>query len=207
MALKELSLADYEAMRRDALVTAADHHGDKVLRLVDGTYLKMFRVKRLFTSARVFPYWQRFEKNALRLTTLHVPTFKVIQAYNIPELARTGVHYEPLPGVTMRELGVLDEARVVQFGHFLRGLHDKGVYLRSLHLGNVVLTPDDTLGLIDIADMRIFRRSLSRRLRFRNFNHLCRYVEDRAMVARHLDAFLSVFDERDRPRLTKMFAP
>lgn len=205
MAIQDLSLAEYEAMRTDAVVTAADHHGDKVLLLADGTYLKLFRVKRLLTSARLFPYWRRFQKNALRLTELGIPTLDVISVFRIAELDRTAVHYHPLPGVTLRELGGLDERRVAQFGEFIRRVHDKGVYLRSMHLGNVVLTPGDEMGLIDIADMRILRRSLSRRLRFRNFHHLCRYVDDRAEIALHIDTFLGGFPEEDQPRLRQMF--
>ena len=205
MSLKELSIEAYEAMRAGAVVTAADHHGDKVLLLTDGTYLKLFRVKRLLTSARLFPYWRRFQKNSVRLTRLGIPTLSVIDVYQIPGLNRTAVHYHPLPGVTLRELGGLDESRVLQFGEFIRRVHDKGVYLRSMHLGNVVLTPEDELGLIDIADMRILRRSLSRRLRFRNFHHLCRYVEDRDEIAQHLDAFLGGFPIEDQSRLRQMF--
>jgi len=53
------------------------------------------------------------------------------------------------------------------------------VYFRSLHFGNVVLTPDNTLGLIDIADLRCQKRTLSDSKRLRNFAHLLRYKEDR----------------------------
>ena len=54
--MKSLTNEEYLAMRAGADVTAADEYGDKVLLLRDGTYLKLFRVKRLFTSARFFPY-------------------------------------------------------------------------------------------------------------------------------------------------------
>ncbi len=36
--------------------------------------------------------------------------------------------------------------------------HEKGIYLRSAHLANVILTPEGTLGLIDISDMKTFHR-------------------------------------------------
>ncbi|HZJ92281.1 MAG TPA: toluene tolerance protein, partial [Thiopseudomonas sp.] len=56
---------------------------------------------------------------------------------------------------------------------------DLGVYFRSIHLGNVVLTPECELGLIDISDMKIFRRPLSKWQRKRNFEHMVRDERDR----------------------------
>ena len=99
----ELSLKKYELWRSGAEVTAADLFGDKVLHLEDGTYLKLFRIKRLFSSARLFPYWRRFASNASRLTELGVLTFTVREIYDIPHLDRTAVHYDPLPGQTLRQ--------------------------------------------------------------------------------------------------------
>lgn len=192
-------------MRAGAQVEASDQHGDKVLLLADGSYLKLFRVKRLITSAWLFPYWKRFVSNAAGLAGMGVPTLRVQEVFELPHLNRTVVHYDPLPGKTLRQVD-LDADLVGRFGRFLSGLHDKGVYLRSLHLGNVILTPDGELGLIDFADMRLYARSLGRNRRFRNFQHLCRYEKDRQRIAEHLEQFVSSFDERYRAKLTKMFA-
>ncbi len=195
-------------MREAAEVTAADEFGDKVLHLTDGTYLKLFRVKRWFTSARIWPYSARFVSGVQKLEVLGIPTLKVIEAYRIPSLDRTAVHYHPLPGKTLRELpdGV-DEPLAEQLGCFINQLHDKGVYLRSMHLGNVVLTPDGDLGLIDVADMKIYARSLPERLRLRNFQHLVRYQNDRAVIAAHLSGFLAAFTLSLAGKLEPMFAP
>ena len=204
--MRAITRQEYLALRDGASVTSADEHGDKVLLLRDGTYLKLFRVKRLITSARIFPYWRRFEKNAERLTQLNIPTLKVIEILRIPEIDRTAVHYEPLPGSSVRDLeGGIDAVLAERLGRFIKTLHDKGVYLRSMHLGNVVATPDGELGLIDIADMRIRSRSLSNHLRIRNFRHLCRYGDDRSAIAMHLDAFVGAFDERFQVKLRELF--
>lgn len=61
----------------------------------------------------------------------------------------------------------------------IAALHAKGVYFRSLHLGNVVRTPEGRMGLIDIADLRVQRSALSAAQRIRNFKHLLRYEQDR----------------------------
>jgi len=200
----ELSQQDYDSWRSGAELTARDQHGDKVLHLADGTYLKLFRIKRLITSARFFPYCQRFATNARLLTELGVLTLKVREIYDIPHLVRTAVHYDPLPGSTLREIFELDAELVSKLGRFLSVLHERGIYLRSLHLGNVVLTPEGALGLIDIADMRIRRGALSRRLRVRNYHHLCRYNDDRVRVAAHADDFLEHCDPIIRPKIIKM---
>ena len=107
----ELSQEEYELWRSGAEVPASDQHGDKVLLLSDGTYLKLFRFKRLLSSARIFPYWRRFVRNAGRLRELGVPTLRVRNIYYIPHLARTAVHYDPLAGMTLREL-TLNRAEV-----------------------------------------------------------------------------------------------
>ncbi len=202
--MKQLTEAQYNALRDGARVEAADKHGDKVLHLTDGTYVKLFRVKRLITSAWLFPYWKRFESNAAGLEKLGVPTLRVIEVFELPHLKRTAVHYDPLPGRTMREVD-LDERRAAQFGRFLNGLHEMGVYLRSLHLGNVILTPDDQLGLIDFADMQLLGKPLSKGRRRRNFYHLCRYEADRQQLEPYLESFVSEFDSSLQPGMRKMF--
>lgn len=205
--MKTLSPEQYGEMREGAEVVAADTHGDKVLHLSDGTYLKLFRIKRLITSARIFPYWRRFCRNAEGLAELGVPTLKVREVYDLPHLKRTAVHYDPLPGDTLRETEQFDADLVAKLGRFIRQLHDKGVYLRSMHLGNVVITPEGELGLIDVADMRIRSGALSTALRLRNFHHLCRYVDDRRAIARFEDSFLEAFDGTLKRRLREMLQP
>jgi len=57
--------------------------------------------------------------------------------------------------------------------HFCRG-----IYFRSLHLGNIVLTPEGSLGLIDIADLSFQRRPLSKAKARRNLAHFTRLLEN-----------------------------
>ncbi|MBD9678968.1 toluene tolerance protein [Pseudomonas sp. PDM18] len=183
--MQDLALSAYEALRAGAQVLEADKHGDKVLRLADGNFLKLFRRKRLISSAALYPYAQRFADNTRALQKLGVPCPQIIGVYRIPEIARDAVHYHPLPGLTLRQLISTDQTEEwlrVDLGSLIAGLHDSGVYFRSLHLGNVVQTPEGDLGLIDIADMKTQRRALSRLQRKRNFAHMLRYTQDRAWL-------------------------
>ena len=60
---------------------------------------------------------------------------------------------------------------------FMRRLHGAGIYFRSLHLGNVVLTPAGEYGLIDFLDMKTYSKPLSAWQVSRNFRHLERYLK------------------------------
>lgn len=180
--MQDLALSAYESLRAGAQVLEADKHGDKVLRLADGNFLKLFRRKRLISSAAFYPYAQRFADNTRTLQRLAVPCPEIIAVYRIADIARDAVHYRPLPGDTLRQVIAAGEAGqqlAAQLGTLIADLHDQGVYFRSLHLGNVVMTPEGTLGLIDLADMKKQRRALSRQQRKRNFAHMLRYANDR----------------------------
>jgi tRNA A-37 threonylcarbamoyl transferase component Bud32 len=172
----------YLALREGAQVLEADGFGDKVLRLRNGNFLKLFRRKRLLTSAALFPYAQRFADNARALQQLAIPCPQVIAVYQLKNIQRDAVYYAPLEGQTLRQLFDNPERAAslrAQLGEFVAQLHARGVYFRSLHLGNIVLTPDHSLGLIDIADLKCQRRTLSVGKRLRNFQHMLRYSQDR----------------------------
>lgn len=188
--MKQLSRDDYNALREGATVIEADRYGDKVLLLSDGTYLKLFRVKRLFSSAVFYPYSKRFVKNVSKLVEKGIPTVTVIESYRIPSIRRTAVHYYPLTGKTLRKLGNLDMITVSKLGKFIRELHDKGIYFRSLHMGNIVISQENRLGLIDVSDMKVNPKSLSTKMRIRNFQHMARYPEDIHALKAQLTSFL-----------------
>ena len=102
-------------------------------------------------------------------------------------MQRQAVLYHELPGITLRQWlqeheGDEAKALIEQFGRFVAKLHTEGVLFRSLHFGNVLVTPEQDLALIDIVDMS-FRRNggLSTQQRIRNFAHIDRYVEDRTL--------------------------
>lgn len=178
---KLLSQAGFDSLRQGAEVLEEDGHGEKVLRLLDGRILKLFRLKSRFSSARWLPYSRRFVANANRLTALGIPTVSAAEAWRAPALARTAVCYQPLPGETLRRLGVAGQLTVptcARAGELIARLHTLGILFRSLHLGNIVLGDNGELGLIDIADLKKQPFALLRSQRLRNFGHLFRPDED-----------------------------
>lgn len=176
--MKRLTKQDYLALREGARALEADHFGEKVLRLADGTIFKLFRRKRVFSSAVLYPYAKRFANNAATLSRLGIPVPQVINLVRIPSIERDAVHYAPLAGTTLRELaraGLTPERKrelKTAFTRFVIGLHDQGIYFRSLHIGNVVCAPDGRLGLIDFSDLRVHPWSLGKYLRARNMRRM-----------------------------------
>lgn len=177
-------------------VIEQDQHGIKVVETSDHKIIKIFRLKRYFSSALFKPYALRFKINAETLKTLEIPSVEVEKLAYCPVEKRYVVVYQKLNGTSLRQTlqqkchpNVL--ARLAQF---VANLHDKGVYFRSLHFGNIITTDSGDFALIDVADMRILKRSLSPVLRIRNFQHLLRYKEDRDQLEKlGLDHFRSEY--------------
>lgn len=181
--IQRLSSTAYQALIEGAEVIEQDHFGDKVLKLKDKTFLKLFRVKSTISSAWLRPYSVRFVRNATELMARGIQTVDIISCYRLERYKNTAVHYRPLPGRTLRQVfPALDEdgTRVLaeQVAQYIAHLHEQGIYFRSLHMGNILKLPDGALGLIDIADMRFSRSPLKEALRLRNLHHLARYEQD-----------------------------
>lgn len=181
MQCSRLPQAALNQMIEGAKVLEADSYGAKVYLLNDGNIVKVFRRKRLFSSALLRPYSKRFIDNASKLKKLGIPTLTVLAFYQLDEPGKTAVLYEPLPGKTLRQIAEKNgfdwEDNLPKLIELIRRLHNAGVYFRSLHLGNIVITPQHEWGLIDVADMRFFKGPLSKTLARRNLQHFLRYIQ------------------------------
>ncbi|MHC8289318.1 O-antigen ligase family protein [Pseudomonas sp. XS1P51] len=196
MSIKTLTQTALQTLTANAQVIEEDGLGPKVLRLVDGSFLKLFRRRRWYTSGSFNPYSERFAVNSERLRNMGIPTPHILDLYRLKD-GSSAVHYSPLPGNTLRQVlqGItapdVRKALVERFGKFMAQLHEQGVYFRSLHLGNVLVLEDGEFGLIDVADMRIYPSSLSLSLRQRNLRHMQRYTVDRRWLFEdHFQALL-----------------
>ncbi|WP_165669636.1 BUD32 family EKC/KEOPS complex subunit [Metapseudomonas otitidis] len=178
---KALSDGELAALTTGAQILEEDSLGPKVYRLADGNFLKLFRRKRLLSSALLYPYSTRFWENAEHLTRLGIPTLTPLHLYQLKEASLSAVLYRPLPGKTLKDLYLENPDTFPEYVpkliEFIRVLHRNGIYFRSLHLGNIVLTPQGALGLIDIADLSLQRRPLSRAKAKRNLAHFSRPLE------------------------------
>lgn len=186
--MQTMSQTDYERLIRGANVLARHVHGDKVLACENGHIIKLFRSKRLISTARLRPYGTRFIVAEKKLKARNIKTVTVVRDFYLPHLKRHAIEYEPLEGASLRES--LAEALqtngeeglqrvMLSFMEFVALLHRRGVYFRAIHFANVLQTGDREFGLIDISEARFYRGPLRPGLRARNFKPMQRYEEDR----------------------------
>lgn len=179
--MKNLTSEEFNNLTQNSIVLTDDEHGKKVLELNDQTIIKLFRVKRLISQAAVYSPARRFAKNVKKLIRLNIPTVSLIDIYNIKSIKRTAVHYHQLKGVTVREYlqsNPIDNEFLASLGQFLAQLHTRGIFFRSAHFGNIIVTPENQFGLIDVSDMSISHFSLGYIKRIRNLKHIFRLSED-----------------------------
>ncbi|MCD6527976.1 MAG: hypothetical protein J7K75_13400 [Desulfuromonas sp.] len=195
--MEDVSAEAYAELIRSCRVLEKDGHGEKVLLNDDGQIIKIFRRKRLLSSALFYPYARRFAANAKRLLQRDIPTVIVTKLGRCRQPKRDLVWYQLLAGETLREYCQQHdpEAMISSLGVFVATLHQRGVLFRSLHWGNVIVQPDLSLGLIDIADLRFYRRPLSVEQRARNFRHMLRYRADRELFDLHADTFWTAYSD------------
>ena len=198
--MKSFSLDEYEQLIAKSVVLEQDRHGIKVVKTDDGRFVKFFRQKRFFSSARLKPYASRFVEHAKVLKGLGFNTVEVENVYYCKPIKSSLVFYNPLPGQTLRDaLKSQDTSDNIMemFSAFYAELHNQGVYFRSIHLSNVIISDTmDTLGLIDIADMKIYSKGLSKDMRMRNFRHLTRYAVDQESIKKFgVERFMDIYSE------------
>lgn len=176
-----LSTEALDSMLAGGEVLEQDERGYKVVRLQTGDILKIFRVRRKISGARIYSHARRFMRNAERLHKLGVSTVACKRLYHFSNSTDTAVLYAPLAGYTVKKLldgHLLNQEMAMALGVFIARLHQLGVHFRSLHMGNILVMPDGQYGLIDISDMSIYPWPLFCNTRVRNFRHLCRYPDD-----------------------------
>ena len=175
-----MTQAELAKLQASGKTLEQDKHGIKVTLLTDGNMLKVFRLHGWFSSSLIYSNARSFCRNAQRLKKFGIPTVDIISLHHMDNSNFTAVIYAPLAGETVRNLlgaEIANNEMFKKLGIFIAALHSKGICFRSMHLGNVVYH-QGALGLIDIADMRIYPWPLSYSTILRNFKHLYRYRSD-----------------------------
>lgn len=191
---------EFEALLASGEILETEGALPKVIRLPEDRILKLFRRKRLLSSQIWMTYAARFAKNAVQLRRRSIPTVQVESIYDIRGIQRQGVLYRMLPGDTLRDWLNGNETKVCiekcrELGVFIAQLHRHGVLFRSIHFKNILVQPDGSLGLIDIADLKFnYCGALSTRQRIRNLHHMDRHNADRKYLAGQAgNAFLEAY--------------
>jgi len=195
--MRFMSGREYTGLTKGATELERDRHGVKVLLTPEGRIVKLIRIKRWFSLSAIHPYSVRFRNNAGRLLAMGIPSVQVEQVFYCHSIRRHGVVYPLLQGESLEKIAARDgmsDKLYNKLAGFIAMLHAKGVYFRSLHLGNILLLPDGEFGLIDVADMRFSNSSLRVDLRRRNFRHLLRNQNHRKLFESFgLEGFLKLY--------------
>jgi hypothetical protein len=201
MQIHPLSEQEFAVLIAGARVIESDGQHPKVLQLTDGRYLKYFRRKHLISRDLMVAAAVRFARHARRLGRMRIPTLTVRGLHRIHGSPDTIAVYEPLRGEPLRALlnsGRADTDLMYRVGGFIAQLHDRGIYFRSLHPGNIIVD-GPAFGLIDLLDMRFKRGSLWRWQRQRNWLHFLRTRVDWPFLSRSLiEALLAGYGDASR---------
>jgi hypothetical protein len=168
------------------IISAHRIYGPKVILLPSGDYIKVFNPKSGLTKRKFFPKYKTFVKNTEQLRAYGIPSVTVNQVYFLEEYSSYAVSYTPLSGMDVRSLAEKNPKQTVDdLIPFLVELHEKGIYFRGIHLGNVLKLDNGQYGLIDVADLYFKRGPLSILLRVRNLAHMLKNRDDQGFFAQY----------------------
>lgn len=173
-----LRVEDIRAQAKDLI--AKDQSLPKVFESKDDCIIKLFRQRKLISSNRIYPYAKRFVKNAKALMTRKINAVDVEYCKRLQGSMTYVVKYKKVQGVDVREK-LLENSSVELWDNlakFIAQLHDKGVFFRGIHLGNILSLDNGTFALIDITSIKFNKKPLSLQARRRNLNHLINYRDD-----------------------------
>jgi hypothetical protein len=162
-------------------VLEQDARGAKVVSLENGLFLKIFHTRRHPLLARLTPAARRFADNAQRLNALNITTPLITEIFWLDKSkGLSACLYQPLPGMSLEQLYLQQpeqfDPQLPALARLIRDLHQKRIYFRSLHLGNILLLPNGEFGLIDFLDLTCKKTPITKWRAKRNFAHLANYL-------------------------------
>ncbi len=195
--ITELTALQEDELLSGAIILEQDKHGIKVLQLQDKTLFKWFRnPKRFYSSAHIYPYALRFVNNAIKLTQKKIPTVYPTTIYFSLKNKKLGVQYIPVQGISLKEVlsklscNIKKKILFENFGMFISNLHDKGIYFRSLHFGNIIVKESIQFGLVDVTDTYFYNHVLKAQQRINNLKVITKYRKDYDQLREFMDEFL-----------------
>ena len=157
-----------------------------------GWITKLWTRRASPSSDWLYPYHVRFMRHSAELGRRGIVAPDVDRWGMVAGTRRRYVRYRHIRGESLRSLaartGGID---VSGLAAFVAALHVKGIYFRSLHLGNILQTDADGYAVIDVADVTFREKALRAGMRARNLSFLFSYPEDAARLdaQRFFDAY------------------
>ena len=187
IAFQQIDQATYDNLISQGKILETDPWGTKVVETEDQKIIKIFRLKRVYSSALLFPYACRFKRNATQLKKKGIETIDVESIGYCRAEQRHILTYKRISGLSVKALVTEKNNEytelIEQLIKFVVELHKKGIYFRSLHFGNVIVNTEGDMALIDIADLEIYPWPLLVNQRIRNWKHLLKYSFEKSVVS------------------------
>lgn len=187
--METISYTEFNTLCKTSQIVVWKRNLPSIIKHDTNLITKVFCNKKRFTSDLFYPRCYRFCHNAKKLLSRGVVAPKVKHLQKIRGTNIRLVTYEEIKGTSLRALlssgkKKLDISKLVDF--FIC-LHDKGIYFRSLHLGNIIMLESGGFGLIDLTDTSFKIRPLSLNMRARNLSFLLSYQKDMELLQRSDD--------------------
>ena len=169
----------FEEICRQAKVLVMSKDLPKVLETPEGKMIKLFINRKKIISKNLFwPSAKRFVRNARRLAEKDIPSIHIEKIAYCPSLKRYVVIYPKIQGQEVRRLALQGENEsLLIIAQYIAVLHDKGIFFRAIHLGNIILN-DTTVSIMDMVDLKIVKKSLGVSYRVRNIFHILKNKVD-----------------------------
>lgn len=183
--VKLLSVDEFDEMVGAATMLAASSKRGRPRMMMNekGDILKFFYQRKKLSASRIKPYALRFAKNCKKLLARGIDAVCVKKIYYCPEKQCHVVRYIRIPGKDIRECLASGQSEVLEnIPGLLADLHKKGIFFRSVHLGNILQVKEDEFGLVDVANVRFYARSLRASLRARNIIHMFENRDDEEVL-------------------------
>lgn len=183
-------------------VLERDGRGPKVVALPNGLYLKIFHTRRASWLARLRPAAIRFAQNARTLAAQGIATPEITESFWLDrDKGLSGCLYRPLPGQSLeglfRESPEILIAKLPELASFIRNLHARRIYFRSLHIGNILLLPTGRFGLIDFLDLQKKLLPLNDWQIRRNLRHMQNHLERKKLGSFPFEALQALYYNKD----------
>jgi len=185
MKTRNITHEEYKELKKSSTLVDTKNGYPAIILHPDKTITKLWSKKaKLFSSARFYPYAKRFISNAVQLKRRGIPVPAILEHLRIKDSHVQLVRYEELSGSSIRNLleNSPNEVDMLGLANFIFGLHQKGIFFRAIHLGNVIQMPDGNFGLIDFTDVTFHSKPLSHQQRASNIATPLRYAADVKLI-------------------------
>ena len=198
---------DYAKILESGEAGPVKHGYPAVIMHPDRSITKLWAKKsRILSSSRWKLYSARFIANAGKLASHGVNVPKIIRHQRINGSHVHLVRYTALEGTSIRELleTAPSEVDIPSLARYIHGLHERGIFFRAIHLGNIIRMSDEKFGLIDFTDVKFSTKPLPFIRRAANIATPLRYREDverikQAALPGLSDSYLEIMRDHNQP--------